>query len=895
MVATEVAVQLAPEDFQHIADLTASPAEHINQFKQALTRLNKNLEEQFYAERDITMLIHKRAQIIDVILQQAWRLYFSVDLYEDIALVAVGGYGRAELHPRSDIDLLILLAKDKPQYREPVSQFVTFLWDIGLEIGHSVRTVKECVREAKNDITVVTNLQESRLLVGANELYQKQMQKCSAKKIWPSKDFFQAKWQEQKSRHLRYNDTAYNLEPNIKECPGGLRDIQIIGWVAKRHFDAETLHDLVVHDFLTEEEYATLHNAQAFLWKIRFGLHVIANRCEDRLLFDHQRTLATQFGYKDDKKSLAVEKFMKQYYRTVMELNRLNEMLLQLFQEEILYKTSSAKPVHINNRFQASKGFLELKDDKTFAYYPFALLEVFLLIAQHSELKGIRANTIRQIRAHCHLINEEFRSDIRCRTLFMEILRQPHGVTHELRRMNRYGILAAYLPVFGQIVGQMQHDLFHVYTVDEHTLMVIRNIRRFTVEQFKTEYPLCSELIQKIPKQELLVLGGLFHDIAKGRGGDHSRLGEADAVAFCRRHGLSDYDTNLVAWLVLNHLVMSSTAQRKDISDPDVVHEFACFVGSIVRLNYIYLLTVADIRATGPDVWNSWKDSLLKELYHATHRALRRGLDNPIIESETIAETKSVAKTMLLAQGLDEALIEQTWQRFSDEYFLRHFADEISWHTEAILNCQEEDLPLILIRKDAKRGGTTIFIYLPEHDHVFAHMTSIMEQLNVTVVDAKILGSNDGYTLNSFAVLNDDGKAITDEQQIKQIQRLLHKRLKQPEQSLSISNPRLPRQTKAFRFPTNVQFWQDEKYHCTAMQIITNDRPGLLSKIAHVLVEYKLDLHNAKIATFGERAEDIFYISNKDGSGVSDEQVQTGVRESLAQLLDSGGNLAKSG
>ncbi|MBI3560438.1 MAG: [protein-PII] uridylyltransferase [Gammaproteobacteria bacterium] len=854
-------------------------------FRQTLQQANNVLKQRFLEGHSAVELVTRHAAVIDAILRQAWQRFFPGDT-GTIALIAVGGYGRGELHPHSDIDLLILLDKNRPPLQEPISRFLTFLWDIGLAIGHSVRTLKECVREAKRDITITTNLQEGRLLIGPATLFEQQRQRCGPNKLWSSRKFFKAKWHEQVKRHQKFNDSAYNLEPNIKEGPGGLRDIQMIGWVAKRQFDANTLHDLVTHQFLTEQECQSLYEGQALLWQIRYGLHLLANRREDRLLFDYQRSLAQQFGYQDDTHSRGVEKFMQQYYRTVMELSRLNEMLLQLFQEEILFKHNPGRPTAINSRFHARRGFLEVTQPSVFKKYPFALLEVFLVMAQHPKLKGVRANTIRLIREHRHLIDARFREDLRSRSLFIEILRQPHGVTHELRRMNRYGVLAAYLPVFGKIVGQMQHDLFHVYTVDEHTLTLIRNLRRFTVAKLAHEFPLCSEVMQKIPKQELVLIAGMFHDIAKGRGGDHSKLGEIDAMEFCQHHGLSEYDSKLVGWLVLNHLLMSTTAQRKDINDLDVVLEFARAVGDQNRLNYIYLLTVADIRATSPQVWNSWKDALLRELYFATTRAFRRGLETPLLNSETIAENKAVALKFLTANAISAAMTDTVWSRFDAEYFLRYSPDEIAWHTQAIIKLSKQGLPLVLIRQETQRGGNEIFIYTHDHHNLFAHTTSTLEQLGLTIADARILTTADGYTLDSYIALDESGKAVHDSQRLHELHKALVARLHDPQRPVSHSNRQIPRTLKAFKFATDVQFWEDTKHDCTAMQVIAYDRPGLLSRIARALLQCQVRLRNAKIATYGERAEDIFYITTVDESPLTQASQFECLQHTIRHYLD---------
>ena len=828
-------------------------------FRDTLNTANQILIDRFHEGRAATELVYARAALIDALLCRAWTLYLPADA-TDIALVAVGGYGRGELHPASDIDVMILLRDDDAPFREGITAFLTFLWDMGLEIGQSVRNVAECVEQARDDITIATNIQESRLLIGNSELFEEQRHLCAADKIWPGPAFFRAKLEEQEQRHHRYHETAYNLEPNIKESPGGLRDIQVIGWVAKRHYGVNTLHELVVHGFLTEDEYRVLHEGQAFLWRVRFGLHILAGRREDRLLFDYQRELARQFGYRDNPRRLAVEQFMKQYYRTVMELSRLNEMLLQLFQEEILYADDPGEPIKINKRFLARKGYLEVRNERVFQRYPFALLEVFLLLEQHPELKGVRANTIRLIRRDRELIDAAFRADIRNRSLFMEILRQTTGITHELRRMNRYGILAAYLPEFGRIVGQMQHDLFHVYTVDEHILMVVRNLRRFTVPEFSHEFPFLSELIQRIPKPELLLVAGLYHDIAKGRGGDHSQLGTVDAGDFCRRHGLSDYDTNLVMWLVRYHLVMSDVAQRKDIGDPDVVHEFAVQVGDQNRLNYLYLLTVADIRGTSDMVWNSWKATLLRELYDATRAALRRGLHNPVLQSETRAETRRLATQDLTAAGFDMTKFGAVWDTIGEEYFLRFGPEEIDWQTRAILTRETPSQPVVLIRDIPRRGGTEVFIYSHSYPSLFLHATSILERSNVSIMDARIFDTRDGFTLASFLVVDHDGDPLGDDAQTHQLQKQLLQALTHPEQDILAITPQLSRQRKQFKFPTSVEFEQDAASGGTIMLVKTYDRPGLLSRIARALLECDMQLSNARIATFGERAEDIFYL-----------------------------------
>lgn len=871
---------------QFDSELQADPASALKLFRESLKAANQILVDRFHAGRAATELVYARANLIDSLITHAWSHFFPPDA-DDIALLAVGGYGRGELHPCSDIDVLILLKESDEPYREAISAFLTFLWDIGLEIGHSVRSVQECIEEASKDISVATNMQEARLLIGNQALFEEQRQLCSEDQIWPGPEFFKAKWEEQIQRHHRYHDTGYNLEPNIKESPGGLRDIQMIGWIAKRHFGVETLRELVDHGFLTKDEYQQLHEGQAFLWQIRFGLHVLAGRREDRLLFDHQRALAKHFGYRDGPQRLAVEQFMKQYYRTVMELSRLNEMLLQLFQEEILYRDDSGEPVKINKRFQARKGFIEVQHKRIFKRYPFALLEIFLLLEQHPELKGVRANTIRLMRQDRDLIDPSFREDIRNRSLFMEIMRQTTRVTRELRRMNRYGILAAYLPEFGRIVGQMQHDLFHVYTVDEHTLMLIRNLRRLTVKNFAHEFPFCSELMKQIPKQELLLITGLYHDIAKGRGGDHSALGAVDAEAFCRNHGLSDYDTKLVVWLVQNHLLMSTTAQRKDISDPEVVHEFACQVGNKNRLDYLYLLTVADIRATSDKVWNSWKGALLKELYDASRRAFRRGLHNPVLQSEQIEDTRKQAGKLLEHSVYPMQAINDLWDKLGDEYFLRFLPEEIVWHTEAILSSEDPNQAVVLMRDMPSRGGTELFIYTRAYDTLFLQATSLLERNNVTILDARIYNTGDGYALDSFLLADHEYQPLGEGVDSIRLLEQMQANMAHPLETIPKVSSHTPRQIKHFEFPTEVEFEQHENLDRTVMHVKALDRPGLLSRIARALYDCEIHLNNARIATFGERAEDIFELTDKQQQAIRDQSQLQRLEQSIIKYLNN--------
>ena len=889
--------------------------------RDAVAAAQSRLEECFRQGESVTALVAARSRFTDGVLTLAWRR-FGLDAHPDRALAAAGGYGRGELHPGSDIDLLILTRKAmRGGDREKIRSFLAFLWDVGLTVGNSVRTVRECADEARRDVTVATNLMDSRLVQGSAPLLARMQERTGPGRIWSSRRFFEAKMREQRLRHHRFDDTGYNLEPNVKEGPGGLRDVQTVAWVARRHFGAETLGELVDHGFLTASELDALESGRRFLWRVRFALHVLTRRAEDRLLFDHQRTLAGMLGFEDGGGRLGVERLMKRYYREVMELSRLNEMLLGHFEEAILHARRRERVKPLNRRFQAVNGYVEVTREDVFRRYPFALLEVFLLLQQHPDLEGVRASTIRLIRANRHRIDDEFRADIRARSLFLEILRQPRGINHELRRMHRYGILGAYLPVFDQVAGQMQYDLFHTYTVDEHSLFVVRNLRMFADPARRDEHPHCADIFARLPKPELIYVAGLFHDIAKGRGGDHSEIGAELVREFCTRHGFGQYDSNLVAWLVRHHLLMSITAQRRDISDPGVVSEFAAAAGDHVHLDYLYLLTVADIRGTNPGLWNDWKDALLHDLYRATVRALLRGLGNPIERAELVRETREEAGRLVAKAGIDSERAAELWDNFGDDYFLRHSADEIRWHTTNILDAdgdrrrgrltaplhgiagasssatdgRETDsfhtVPLVLVRDG--RGGTEIFVYAPDRKFLFAASASILGRLGLTVLDARIMTGNHGMTLDSYVVEDATASsaaapthavASVGAARHEEIRTALRRGLRKPA-DVPRRVRRLPkRQIKHFTIPVEVNFTRDASNRRTVMEVIAADRPGLLARIGWALADARVRIQNAKIATFGERAEDVFYVTDARNRPLSDtnlEEVHRNVRAAL--------------
>ena len=854
-------------------------------FRAALNEGDNRLKQRFNEEDSVETLVRDRARLVDALLRTAWQLHVG-HKYKDLALIAVGGYGRGELNLCSDIDVMILLPKSEDSnWQGALGGFLTFMWDIGLEVGHSVRTIDDCQRESAADVSVATTLIESRLLAGPEILLEAMRRALAPERVWPTRDFFEAKVAEQETRHHRYHDTAYNLEPNVKSSPGGLRDIQTIGWVAKRHFGADSLDELVKHNFLTRSELRKLKAAQAFLWRVRFALHLLTGRREDRILFDYQIKLAKMFGYEDATYTLAVEQFMQRYYRNAMEISLLNEMLLQLFSEAIL-SDPDVKPEPVNPRFQIRNGYLETVNEDVFERYPSALLEIFVVLQQHPELHGVSASTIRQITRHLWLIDDEFRQHPRNHRLFMEILLAPVGVTHELRRMNAYGVLGRYIPAFGRVVGRMQYDLFHVYTVDAHTLFVLSNLRRLAMPKFDQELPAMSRIMQALPKPEVAYLGALFHDIAKGRGGDHSELGSVDSETFCLEQGMSRYDARLVSWLVRNHLVFSMTAQKKDISDPQVINEFVQLVGDQTHLDYLYVLTVSDVRGTNPKLWNNWKASLFTDFYERVKRALRRGSENPIDKDELIAETQASARELLLNAGISAAQVEGVWERFPEIYFVRFSANEIAWHTELLANrAINDDTPLVSIRQVPGRGGTAVLAYTSRRQYSFAKTTALLDQMGINIVDARIMPTTDGHSLDTYHVLEDTNKELSDYARIRDIENELRRVLAIEDGNLTTVTRRATRQARLFTTQTQINFSDDTINNRTILELIAGDRPGLLSQIGQVFMQEHVYLHDAKIGTVGERAEDVFYVTDEVGAPLL-PQTRERLQQQLIAALD---------
>lgn len=798
------------------------------------------------------------------------------------ALVAVGGYGRGELYPYSDVDVLILLKQapsedDKAQ----LERLVAALWDVGLDLGHSVRSIADCQREAARDITVETSLMESRWITGSKALVQ-ELNRVMRRQM-NAQSFFQAKRTEMLRRHARYQDTPYALEPNCKESPGGLRDLRIILWVAQAAEIGRTWGDLTQAGLLTTAEYRALRRADLAFKRLRIELHLLAGRREDRVLFDLQPALAAVYGFESTKNRLPSELLMQRYYWAARVVSQMNVMLMQAFEERLFPLPAHAK-APVDDDFNQIHGRLDINRDDGFERKPTLLLRAFLVMQQHPELTGITARTLRAIWHARHRIDNQFRRNPVNRYLFMQILQQPQGIIRALRRMTMLNVLPLYLPEFRRIVGQMQHDLFHAYTVDQHTLMVIRNLRRFTQPEHAQEYPLCSQLMAEFDRHWLLYIAALYHDIAKGRGGDHSELGARDARRFCINHKVSEEDTQLVEFLVRHHLTMSHFAQKRDITDPEVVHEFAQVVASERRLTALYLLTVADIRGTSPKVWNSWKGKLLEDLYQLTLNVLGGAKPD---RNTILAQRKEEAAARIRRMGLQDESRDLFWSQLDVAYFLRHDASEIAWHTRHLYHRVHTSEPVVKARVIGQNEGLQVMVYTPDREDLFADLCAYFDRRSMSIQDARIHTTRHGHALDSFIVLlPQHDRDVRSHASL--LEHDLTSQLREAgpigaASSYRYDKRRRSRRARVFPIVPTVQMQPDETSASWRLSLTASDRPGLLYSLAQVFVRYGIDVKMAKIMTLGDRVEDVFIVS---GDALDDPRTQLQFERSVLATLD---------
>ncbi|KTD51114.1 [protein-PII] uridylyltransferase [Legionella quateirensis] len=850
--------------------------------KNIIKQFKDELCDEFRQKANIISITRKLAAFIDTLLIDLFTKN-QMDQGDHFCLLALGSYGRRELQLHSDIDLLILHTdKISKAQLQKAQTFIQDCWDVGLEVSHQITSVNSCAELASKDLTVISTLMDMFLICGKGTLMEELNYQIHPLHMWPSNEYFYAKEQEQKNRYAKYGETAYNLEPNIKYGPGGLRDLQILLSIGKRHFNVKKLADGIGYGFITEKEYEKLMYCQHFLWRVRFALHMLAEKAEERLSFDYQVKLAQVFGYQDQPHSLAIEQFMKDYFKVIKRNRELNEMLLQWFEETIAHHQKQ-KIIHLDNEFQLSNNYIEVRHTQVFKHRPYSILKLFLWIAKRPDIEGVRASTIRLIRESLFLMSKRFRDSPEATQIFISILRTGNDPYEALQRMNRYGVLAHYLDCFATVTGQMQYDLFHVYTVDQHTLFVIRNISRFKQDAFIKQFPLCAKIMPTLDKPEILYLSALFHDIAKGRGGDHSELGAIEAQLFTERHLINREDSDLLIWLVRYHLLMSQTAQRQDIYDPKTIEHFCQLLPQPRYLDYLYLLTVADICGTNPTLWNAWKDSLLKELYRAAKHMLHKEQEL-MDETELINTRKQLARDILISEHISDESIQQLWSQFKSKYFLHESPEVIARHTRAILSCKQ--FPLVMIMPHHSQGGTEVFIYTPHRDERFTITTTVLSNHHVTIQEAAITTCDNQFDLDTYIILDEQNQAFFDEERSNDIQKALCIHLADKDHLPPVTRKRLSRVLAHFNVKTQINYSEDNLNHHTRLFLVTNDRPGLLAAISRVFLSLNIHLHNAKIATAGERVEDMFYITNHQGQPLSSEEKEE-LRQKLVQDLAS--------
>jgi [protein-PII] uridylyltransferase len=845
-----------------------------------LAQSDARLAKRFDQGEIVDRLVALRARAVDEIVRGAWRRCVPEDA--GLALFAVGGYGRGELFPQSDIDVLVLAEPDAQEaQREALSRCFALLWDSGLAISQAVRSPAQCT-EAAADQTVLTALIESRPLL-ADEAAQAALRTAIAPdKVWPSREYFLAKVEEQRQRHARFGDTSDNLEPNLKDGPGGLRDLHTLGWLALRSFGVRELEPLIGLGHLGADEAVALDRERRALGRLRYGLHLVAGRREERLRFDHQKALAARLGHVDAADNLAVEQMMQGFYRSAAIVRRIDDRLFQRFEEHF---DGAGEPAPLDAHFETRRGYLAACDTDWLLRDPAHVLALFSTWAAYPQLRGLHSLTARTLASALHGIPAYNDATPAMREDFMRLLRGPQPVKM-LERMARLGVLGRWIPAFAQVSGRMQFDLFHVYTVDQHTLAVLRNLAIFASDTPDERFSIANRVWPSLRKPELLLLAGLFHDIAKGRGGDHSELGAVDARDFCLAHALSEPDTALVEWLVRKHLLMSVTAQKQDITDPEVIHRFAVEVADRQRLDHLYLLTCADIAGTSPKLWNAWKDRLLADLHTATRFALRRGLEHPVAADEHRAENRDKARALLREAGRDDAAIDALLARMPADNFLRSRPDQIVWQAEALEATPPNEMVIrarpMLGQAHGRSGGYEVFVHGPDRDGLFAAIVITLDRVGVAIQQARALDGPQRTIYDNFQVLPQHPLSPPS---VDQIEASLRRALSGPLDRLLPSRRAQPRHLRHFRIAPRIDFETAENGTRTRLSLICTDRPGLLADITHTLRHQRVRVHDARIGTFGERAEDVFLLSSREDRALALEDAER-LRMALAQALD---------
>ena len=843
----------------------------------------QHMAELFFQGAPVAALVQFRTEFTDLLLRKIWQ-QFHLDEFPELALVAVGGYGRGDLQPHSDIDILIVAPEVIPdEVKSRISPMTGLLWDLKLDVGQAVRTVEECISEGRKDVTVATNLMETRLVTGNAATYERLNAAVREPDFWPPQEFFQAKIAEQNNRYHYYKDTVYMLEPDLKNNPGCIRDIQTMLWIAEKALGIKTIRDMRKNKLLSRIEYYELSSCQDFLWRLRFALHLTISKPDNRLTFDRQRAIAENLGYTGEGNA-PVEVLMKRFYQTTHTVHELNKIVTQLIRMKLFSSEIPRRTVHCQP-FIFRGSLIDVLDHNIFIKKPEIILELFLTLAEHDELTGIYVECIRSLREARRHIRFLLSEKKECRELFKRLVANPKSLKVAFPLMHEHHILGMYIPRWNDIRGLMQFDMFHQYTVDEHTIRVLENIYRFAYEA-DPRFTLFRQVYSEIDKPELLSVAALFHDIAKGRGGHHAALGAPDALYFCKLHGYNRFESKLVSWIVRMHLYMSIVAQRRDISDPDVVAEFAAEIGDETFLNYLYCMTVADINATNDNEWNSYKDSLFRTLYFSARDAMRKGLENPPDLNLHIRENQKRALAPLVKIGLSPSLVRKIWANFKPEYFIRYQPEQIAWHTSNIIaHRNEAHEPLILFAQNQNTKCTDLFVYTKDSDGIFARVCAVLGSKKLNIMAATISNTNENYALDTFSFTQNDGAPLPADRMSS-----LRKALSGALQSADYKAPEITAHSERlglFRIPTLVTFLKDREHGTSELEISTLDIPGILARISSVFQKHRLSLHAARITTTGERADDFFSLTNSDGSLLTEEQ-KNAIQKDITEILAHG-------
>ncbi len=849
--------------------------ELIDYTHQELLQRKSQIVAEYLHCRQASMFFKRYGAELDRCLGILWQESF---VNRSMCLLATGGYGRQEMYPHSDLDLAIVCANElSPQDEQDIARFVQILWDIGLAPAAKIGSTVQLLQAAQEDLTSDTAFLEARFVCGNHKLAHEFVAGLSLQRDVAG--FVEGKLLEQSQRHYKARGAASQLEPNIKTCPGGLRDLHTMLWLAKAQGLRPHFPTLVHEGILTRAEAGLLMHSHKQLARMRIELHLVAGREEDRLIFDLQRQVAERLGYQDNESSIKSEQLMKQMYRATKTVKQLNGILLPMLKGRVF--SSLPRIVYeIDDKYYQVGNAIAVRNVKLFKQQPHEIFNIVKVMQTHTDINQMAPRTLRAWWQAAQKIGPEFYADSENRKMFISMFRRGAGLTHILRFFNLYGMLGRYIRPWAKIVGLLQHDLFHVYPVDDHILMVVRNMRRLAIEAHSHELPFASGLMASFPYKTVLYLAALFHDIAKGRGGDHADLGVADAAKFAKDHFLTDYETDLLCWLVQDHLIMSTTSQKEDISDPEVVNRFCAHVKTRDRLIALYLLTVADVRGTNPKIWNDWKAGLLENLFQASLRTLSGLGSNQRI---TASRRQQAALTLLDDMGYNERQQRGLWNILGPSYWVRHEKQEILWHVSKLIGRENEAQTHIQI--DTELKSLKVMVFMPNAPKLFAQLCAIFSQHQLDIVAARAYVTGHQYILDTFHLLLPEGREVDEYPEIAALLQatLGHFILGQ---FIPIPAPRsASRRIRHSHVAPRINLFEEDvikESDVYVLNIVTANRRGLLANIAKILSDMDIGMIHAHVMTLDERVEDTFLLKS---ARLADTKTQLQLKQALQDIL----------